>query len=130
MHPKFEERLKNLDSAGELRFPPLDKGGGPPEDGDMDARVAKLEEFVVDARDRLMKIETRLDATATKADLHEGFNGMIKWVVGTAVVLGATAITVMTFVLNNAVPKAPAAQPAPIVIQVPSQAPPSQPASK
>jgi hypothetical protein len=103
--------------------PPVDKGGEPPDDGVMEERIAKLEEFVVDARDRMTRIETRLDQTATKADLHEGFNGMIKWVVGTAGFFGAAAITVMTFVLNNATPKAPPASPAPIIIQIPSQAP-------
>lgn len=117
------------------RLKRFDGGGGDGYDGDMEARVAKLEDFVVDARERLTKIETRLDQTATKSDLtsetggirtemHKGFSDMIKWVVGTAIVLGATGITVMTFVLNNATPKAPAAQAAPIIIQVPAQAPP------
>jgi hypothetical protein len=95
----------------------------------MEARIEKLEEFVVEARDRLTKIETRLDQTATKADLtglearmHKGFAEMIRWVVGSAFVLGATAITVITFVLNYATPPrnlpVPAVQPAPIVIQL------------
>lgn len=100
----------------------IDNGGGPPHDGDMEARVAKLEDFVIDARERLVKIETSLDQTATKSDLHEGFNGMIKWVVGTAIVLGATAVTVMTFVLNNAASKPASAQPAPIIINIPQPA--------
>ena len=106
----------------------IDNSGGPPHDGDMEARVTKLEEFVVDARERLTKMETRLDQTATKSDIgdirvdmHKGFVDMTKWVVGTAVGMGAAGIVVMTFVLNNAVPKAPAApptqlQPQPIII--------------
>lgn len=96
----------------------------------MEARIEKLEDFVVETRDRLTKIETRLDQTATKADLaglesrmHKGFAEMIRWVVGSAIVLGATAITVITFVLNYASPPrnppAPTVQPAPIVIQIP-----------
>ena len=36
----------------------------------MEARIIALEEFAVDARDRLARIETRLDTFATKADLH------------------------------------------------------------
>lgn len=67
-----------------------------------------------------MKIETRLDQIATKADLHECFNRAIKWVVGTAVGLGVAAITVMTFVLNNAAPKAASAQQPPDRHQRPS----------
>lgn len=117
----------------------IDNGGEPPDDGDMEARISKLEHFVVDARERLTKIETRLDQTATKADvvgtvgalqveMHKGFADMIKWVVGTGVLLGVAAITVMTFVLNNAVPKSLVAQPAPIIIYAqPSPVGPAQP---
>ena len=85
----------------------------------MEARIAKLEELVADTRERLVRIETRLEQTATKADVAEtksdiaelradmqkGFADMAKWVVGTAVGMGAAGIVVMTFVLNNAVPK-------------------------
>jgi hypothetical protein len=45
---------------------------------------------------------------------------MIKWIVGTGALLGAAAITVMTFVLNNAVPKANPPTTAPVVINVSS----------
>lgn len=93
------------------------------DNGGMEDRVAKLEEFTHDARDRLTRIETRLDQTATKSDLHEAMNGMVKWMVGTAVGLGVAGITVMTFVLNNAAPKAPPATPAPIVITIPAPTP-------
>jgi hypothetical protein len=128
----FDDTAKQREAIERLRR--FDGGGGGGYDDFMEARVAKLEEFVTDARERLTKIDTRLDGMdtrmATKADLHENANSMIKWVVGTAALLGVAAITVMTFVLNNAVPKAPASQPAPIIIQVPSQAPPPQPAQK
>lgn len=103
-------------------------GGGPPYDGEMEARIAKLDEFVVEARTelraidvRLGKIEARLEVTATKADIQESANAMIKWIVATAAVLGAAAITVITFVLNNATPKPLPAASAPIVITVPAQ---------
>lgn len=96
----------------------------------METRIAKLEEFAEDTRQRLVRIETRLDQTATKADLavleakmHQGFIDMIKWMVGTAVVLGATAITVITFVLNNATPKAAAPAPLPPVVIYTQQPP-------
>jgi hypothetical protein len=42
----------------------------------MEARMIALEEFAVDARDRLARIETRLDTFATKADLHRELHGM------------------------------------------------------
>lgn len=45
---------------------------------------------------------------ATKADLSElgaeMHKDMVKWIVGTALVGGACAITIVTFVLNNATP--------------------------
>lgn len=93
----------------------------------MEDRVTKIEDFAVETRDRLTKIETSLDQTVTKADLtgavgalqvemHKGFADMIKWVVGTAVVMGAMGITIMTFVLNNAAPKSSTSPPAPIII--------------
>ena len=42
----------------------------------MEARIIALEKFAVDARDRLARIETRLDTFATKADLHRELHGM------------------------------------------------------
>ena len=42
----------------------------------METRILALEEFAVDARDRLARIETRLDTFATKADLHRELHGM------------------------------------------------------
>jgi hypothetical protein len=36
----------------------------------MQARLLKFEEFEADTRDRLARIETRLDTFATKADLN------------------------------------------------------------
>jgi len=53
----------------------------------MEARVVALEEFAVDARDRLARIETRLDTFATKADLHRELHGMTWRLFG-----GATAL--------------------------------------
>ena len=107
---------------------PVDGGGKPPYDGDMEARVTKLEDFAVDTRERLTRIETKLEnivgTMATKAEMHDMTAQMVKWIVGTAIGLGAVGITAMTFVLNNASPKATTAQPQPIIINVPAQAPP------
>jgi hypothetical protein len=97
----------------------LDGGNEPPHDDGMGSRVTKLEDFVIDARDRLTRIETRLDQTATKSDLHESSNSHIKWIVGTAAGLGVALITVMSVVLNNAIPKALSYDPvssAPVII--------------
>ena len=96
--------------------------GEPPYDEGMEARVIKLEDFAIDTRERLTRSETKLDATATKADLMDAVNGQIKWMIVTAVGLGVAAVTVMTFVLNNATPKtASVAQPPAIIINIPAQ---------
>lgn len=93
---------------------------------DIETKLIGLEESVAEARERMMKIETRLDHIeanmATKADLANLSATMIKWIVGMVTGAGLAAITVMTFVLNNAVPPkaAPSTAPAPIVIQLPA----------
>lgn len=96
----------------------------------MEARIVKLEESAAETNVRLAKIEARLEETATKADLnalrvemHKGFAEMIKWVVGTAIVLGGTGLTVITLVLNNAVPKTPPPAPLPPVVVYAQPAP-------
>ena len=88
----------------------------------IESRLDKLEEFAVEARERLAKIEAGLERMATKADLVELSATLVKWIVGMAVGMSVAAVTVMTFVLNNAVPKVaavPPAPPAPIIIQMP-----------
>ncbi|MGV7211360.1 hypothetical protein ACLB1G_26270 [Oxalobacteraceae bacterium A2-2] len=102
---------------------------------DAKKRLERLEEFATDTRERLVRIETRLDQMATKADLHELASTMVKWIVGSVSGMAVAAITVVTFVLNNAVPKAPAApiiiyaRPAP-AIQQPAPATPAPAAKK
>lgn len=68
MHQRFAERLRQLE---EIKLPSpvthLDKRGGPPNDGDMEARVAKLEataEFV----QRDIK-ELKEDVRAVRGDI-------------------------------------------------------------
>jgi hypothetical protein len=69
-----------------------DSNGEPPDNGDMEARVAKLEviaektgERLASIDTRLVKIETRMDEFtkhyATKADLTDAKNSIIMWVV-------------------------------------------------
>jgi hypothetical protein len=82
----------------------------------------RMDQVFADTRERLAKIETRLDQTATKADVAELSATLVKWIVGMATGMGIAGITVMTFVLNNAVPKSapvPPPAPTPIVIQLP-----------
>ncbi len=94
------------------------KNGEPPHNGDMEARLVRIE----------TQLENIEGTMSTKAEMHDMTAQMIKWVVGTAIGLGVAGITVMTFVLNNASPKTPPAPQQPIVITIPAQSTP--PASK
>jgi len=83
----------------------------------MEKRIADLEAVIP-------SLATKLDLADLRAEMHKGFNDQIKWIVGTG--LGGIVLfaTIMTFVLNNAVPKSPPApQPAPVTIQAPQAAP-------
>lgn len=66
-----------------------DNNGGPPYDGDMESRVAKLETDAQAGRDRLVRIESKVDhidkdmasKDGTKAAIAEAKNSIIMWVV-------------------------------------------------
>lgn len=79
----------------------------------------RLERLSEQIRLEKQAVDARLDQMATKADLEKAMNSMLKWMVGTIFGAGVVAITVMTSVLNNAVPKAAPAPPAPVIIQLP-----------
>lgn len=89
----------------------------------------EFQEAVGGINERFARIETRLDHFATKADLADMKGDMIKWIVGTAIAMATAGITVMTFVLNNAMPKSsPTPSQPPIIITVPTPTvPPSLP---
>lgn len=115
--------LRLVDSTGVGSF---DGDGGGGDDGgmeDVQKRMTAVEQSIA-------RIDATMPTLATKEELHKGFSDMVKWIVGTAFALGAAGITVMTFVLNNATPKAPAAQQPTIIVNVPSAAAPTTAASK
>ncbi len=73
-------------------------GGGnePPEGSQLEKRVEKLESTIIDVQLRLVRIEARLESTATKADIEtvntkiqEMGRTMIQWAVGSAVGMSA-----------------------------------------
>ncbi|MBR8123252.1 hypothetical protein KDW39_08830 [Burkholderia multivorans] len=56
----------------------------------MESRIAALEAANLETRDRLARIETRLDSVTTKADLHEALHSMTWKIIGSiAVLVGA-----------------------------------------
>jgi len=126
----FLDRLSDKQKSLENRISdkgPIDKGGGPPQDGDMEDRVKKLEESIVnlvsDVGAMKSNYATKADIQAVETSIQKSANETIKWVVGTAIVIAVGAITIMTFVLNNAIPKATsvaaAAPPSVIINNIP-----------
>lgn len=75
--------------------------GGPPDNGDMEARVAKLEEFAQQTRDRLTRIETKIDSFATKEDLHKAINDQTWKIIGAMITLGTLLSGIVYFVARN-----------------------------
>lgn len=82
----------------------FDNSRPPAEDGRMEVRVTKLESDVVEIRERLIRIETRLDQTATKGDVERIGATLVKWMIGLMFGFTTSMIMVMTFVLNYAAP--------------------------
>lgn len=111
-----------------------DMGGG--SDG-LEPRVARLEDSVARIEKDVLELKTdvhdlkidvagiksQLQHFATKSDLSDMKADMIKWIVGTALAMSAAGITVMTFVLNNAIPKNEKTAQAPIIIHMPAASP-------
>lgn len=62
----------------------------------MQARLIDLEKFAIETRDRLTRIETRLDTFATKTDLHQELHSMTWKLLGGAMA-GATALVAAVY---------------------------------
>lgn len=105
----------------------VEPGGGPPHDGDMSERVAKLEERL----DSLLpSLSTKADVEGVRTDVHKGQSEMKTWMIATIFTLLLGLFTIGTFMSNNVraiVTDARPTQPvqpaqAPIIIQLPAQA--------
>lgn len=81
---------------------PIDGGGNPPYDGDMELRVKALESTVSDIRERLAKIDARLDSVATSTDLHKEIGAqtwkLVTFVTGFGSILCAAVYFIATHV--------------------------------
>jgi hypothetical protein len=118
----FSRQRADFDGARRSGAGPVDSGGGPPHDGEMDERVKKLEDWAEKSRGdlhsidlRLVKIDTRMDAFATRADVSEAKNSIIMWVVG-AIFVAQLLPMLKDFVKPSA----------PVVASTPAPATPSQ----
>jgi len=103
---------------------PAHGSGEPPYDAEMDARVAKLEDFAGETRERLARVEVKLDHMESKLDHIATDVGQFKWwalgsvvavvlaVIGTGFAI--QQMTVQTFQAAGQQPQQP------IIINVPS----------
>ncbi len=73
----------------------------PPYDGDMEARIKKLEDFSQESRDRLVRIETRLDTFASREDLHKAINDQTWKIIGAMITLGTLLSAIVYFIARN-----------------------------
>jgi len=71
--------------------PSLADGGDGGDNGGMEARVRNLESTVTSVRERLARIETRVEQTATKEDVVKVESSLLKWFIGTAIALVSLA---------------------------------------
>ncbi len=62
----------------------------------MQSRIIDLEKCAIETRDRLTRIETRLDIFATKTDLHQELHSMTWKLLGGALA-GATALVAAVY---------------------------------
>ena len=67
----------------------------------MEARVAKLEEFAQDTRDRLARIETRMDTFATKEDLQRELLAQTWRVIGAMLTFGTLLTGIVYYIARN-----------------------------
>jgi len=72
-------------------------GGGEPPMNNIEARVEYLERDISDMKSTLARIETKLDAFATKAELASTETRIIKWNVGTILAAGGLVFAIMRF---------------------------------
>ncbi|WP_186194447.1 hypothetical protein [Burkholderia gladioli] len=89
-------RTRTTDHA--MPRPPVDTGGGGGNDDGMETRVSALEAANLDTRERLARIETRLDFVATKDDLHREISAQT-WKLVTFVCGFGTALVAATYFL-------------------------------
>jgi hypothetical protein len=76
----------------------LKSNGGNGDGTDMEARVAKLEANMIEVRDRLIRVETKLDTFSTKEDLHKELHSMTWRIFGYASLLTAAVYFIAKYV--------------------------------
>ena len=90
----------------------LQPGGEPPDNGDMEARIAKLESLAEKTSERLIRIEakqddfakhyaTKEDLALLKADVYKAMNEQTWKIIGTMVTFGTLLVGAVFFIARN-----------------------------
>lgn len=78
----------------------IENGGGPPNNGDMDARIAVLEHQAKSAEERMGRIEDKLDRlleTTSKLPTTNGLWGMVATVIGVCAASLSVIVAILTW---------------------------------
>lgn len=67
----------------------------------MEVRIKALETFALDARDRLVRLETKIDMAATREDLHKEIGSQTWRIVGAMLTIGAAMSAAVFFIARN-----------------------------
>lgn len=118
--------MVDLKDTQNIKEGTLDNGGGPPHDGNMDARLTALETRF-DAV--LPTLATKADMAELRADVHK-INAEIKgWTLATMITIIGTMLAaifgISQIYKSTNTPQAPAQQSSPIIINVPAASPPA-----
>ncbi|SKC78479.1 hypothetical protein SAMN05445504_2403 [Burkholderia sp. CF099] len=92
---KLMQRLGKMEESIPRR---IDGGGGGGHDDGMETRIAALEKGYLETRDRLIKIETKMDALASKEDLHRETHSQTWRIIGVAALLVAVVYYLAKYV--------------------------------
>jgi hypothetical protein len=94
--------IKLFSGGGDMQATPP---GDPPYDGGMEARVATLEEFAQDTRDRLTRIEvamaTKGDVSDIRSEMHKAFTDQTWRIVGAMLTFGTLLTAAVFFIAKN-----------------------------
>ena len=126
----LEKMRRDMGNGG--KPPPIDPPDGADDNDGMDSRVANLEAFAADAKERLARVETQLDHIAKEISNAKWFvlGGVLTIIVTVITTIVATGVGIqqMTVTTFEAAGKASASGTAqPIVIQIPAVPPAPQP---
>jgi hypothetical protein len=68
---------------------------------DLSARIGKLETFADKATERLARIETRLEAVATREDLHKEMNAQTWRIIGGMIAIAGLALAAVRLFMTS-----------------------------